>query len=77
MRWFDVDGAREHLAYDGGKRPSRKVIYAMVDQGLRVARIGDTGRRMMFSAEWLDEFLCQRASTKTDVSTRAAGQVGR
>jgi len=56
MTWFDVDGARDHLG-QRGKRPSRKTVYNLVSAGLRVARIGDTGRRMLFCAEWIDEFL--------------------
>jgi hypothetical protein len=53
-------------------KPSRKAVYNMVTAGLRVARLGDIeptrdtkGRlrhgRMMFAAEWVDEFLEARA----------------
>jgi len=66
MTWFDVDGARLYLAgqptqHDGRLdpkfKPSRKVVYGLVDAGMRVARLGDTGRRLMFSGERIDEFL--------------------
>ncbi|HUK32730.1 MAG TPA: hypothetical protein VLV86_02400 [Vicinamibacterales bacterium] len=62
MTWFDVDGAREYLARGASKKPSRKTIYAMVSAGMKVARLGTTGRRLMFSAEWIDEHLQQTAS---------------
>lgn len=73
MRWFEVDGACEYLAQqeggeipkkDGGKKPSRKTVYNMVAAGMKVARLGDSGRRYMFSAEWIDEFLEQRAKAE-------------
>ena len=37
MSWFDVDGARTDPTEDGGTPPSRKVLYGMVDDRLRVA----------------------------------------
>ena len=73
MRWFGVDGARDYLA-ERGKNPSRKVLYGMVADGLRVARIGETGRRFVFSAEWIDEFLEQRAQSR--VGRNAASRMG-
>jgi hypothetical protein len=73
MRWFDVDGARDYLAecgfskLPGGRgrerRPSRRVLYDMVTGGMKVARLGDSGRRLVFCAEWIDEYL-QRAAEK-------------
>ena len=70
MRWFDVDGAREYLA-QGGRKPSRKMIYNLAASGLKVARIGASGRRLMFSAEWIDEHLQQRGAAGTnDTTTR-------
>jgi hypothetical protein len=69
MRWLDVDGVRDYLAECGRgsartgreRRPSRKVVYRMVKNGLRVARTGDTGRRFLTCSEWVDEFLIARA----------------
>ena len=61
MTWFDVDGARAYLAHGGGKMPSRKVLYNMVAAGMRVARLGDSGRRMLFAAEWIDAHLQRTA----------------
>jgi hypothetical protein len=66
MRWFDVDGARDHISNGGGKRPSRKTVYGLVQQGMKVARVGENGRRLMFCAEWVDEFLCGKVSVTTD-----------
>ena len=63
MEWFDVDGAMAYLS-ERGKTPSRKVIYQLVKDGLKVARIGETGRHMLFSVEWLDEYLARRAHTE-------------
>lgn len=74
MQWFDVDGARLYLAgrpvqHDGRLdpkfKPTRKVVYNMVAAGLRVARLGNTGRHLMFSGEWIDSFLEQQAKTKS------------
>jgi hypothetical protein len=59
--WFDVDGAREYLAQGGAKKPSRKTVYNLVNAGLKVARVGASGRRLMFCAEWIDAFLTQAA----------------
>ena len=61
MTWFSIDGARDYLA-SRGKRPSRKVLYNMVARGLKVARVGSSGRSFVFCAEWLDEFLEQTAA---------------
>jgi len=68
VTWFDVDAARSYLAQqEGGKRPTRKTIYAMVAAGLRVARVGSTGRRMLFCAEFIDQFLLERSSSRAEV----------
>ncbi len=61
MLWLDVDGARDYLAGGREKKPSRKVVYAMVKAGMRVVPRGDTGRRFLFCKEWIDEFLVARA----------------
>jgi hypothetical protein len=70
MTWFDVDGARRYLAgqppvhngtLDKRFRPTRKTVYGLVDAGLKVARLGDNGRRLLFCAQWIDEFLEQCA----------------
>jgi hypothetical protein len=71
MHWFDIDGARDHLASKGGRRPSRKVIYGMVTAGMRVAPRGDTGRRFWFCAEWMDEFLIRRSNDAAKRGPRA------
>ena len=71
MTWCDVDGAREYLAQGGGKKLSRKVLYNMVAAGLRVSRIGDTGRRLMFCHEWIDEFMKKSATHATRVPVAA------
>lgn len=55
--WFDVDGARNYLSHCGGKKPSRKTVYNWVKAGMRVARVGNTGKRLMFCEQWIDEFL--------------------
>jgi hypothetical protein len=60
MRWFDVDGAREYLSQNGGKKPSRKVIYLMANAGLKVSR---DGKRLYFCSEWIDEYLIGKAKT--------------
>src|ERR1700682_4548073 len=61
LHWFDVDGARDYLSQQGGKKPSRRTVYNYVARGLKVARIGDTGRRFMFCTEWIDLFLQRMA----------------
>jgi hypothetical protein len=43
-----------------------------VASGLRVARLGDSGRRMLFSAEFCDEFLVAQAQPVT-LSMRERG----
>ncbi len=64
MRAFDVDGACEYMQQaTSGRKPSRKTVYNMVAQGMKVARLGETGRRMVFTAEWIDAFLESKAST--------------
>ena len=80
MTWGDIDFAR---AYDGGegtpadyradpeKRPTRKSIYNQVADGLRVARLGTTGRRYRFCAEWIDNYLASK-STKPQIGARGA-----
>jgi hypothetical protein len=65
MMWGDIDFARDYLSRGGGKRPTRKAVYLMVRRdGLKVARVGASGRRIRFSAEWIDEFLSERAAMK-------------
>ena len=59
-RWLQVDDA---AAYMGGV--SRKTVYAAVDAGMKVARLGDSGRRMLFSTAWIDEFLETRAMPRS------------
>ena len=59
MAWFDVDGARARLTHDGGTPPSRKVIYAMVKDGLQVAKIG---RRIWFCDAWLENYMQSKAA---------------
>jgi hypothetical protein len=66
--WFPVNVA---TAYLGGVSP--KTVYAMVAAGMRVVRLSDSephrnsrGRlvqgRILFCAQWIDEFLQARAS---------------
>lgn len=79
MNWRNADGIRRHLAgvpfdYPINRqfKPTRKVVYSMVGQGMRVAYLGSEPRRdskgrlrrgrMMFATEWADEFLAQRAT---------------
>jgi hypothetical protein len=76
MRWFDVDGARHYLSQQQGSSvPSRKAIYRMVEQGLRVARGENNpkrrrgGTRMFFCPEWIDEFLLGRSMQATGKPT--------
>jgi excisionase family DNA binding protein len=59
-RWLQVDDA---AAYMGGV--SRKTVYAAVDAGMKVARLGDSGRRMLFNTAWIDEFLETRAAPRS------------
>ena len=62
MTWGDVDAARAYLAQmQGGKMPSRKTVYNMVSAGMKVARVGTSGRYMVFALEWIDEHLCATA----------------
>lgn len=61
MVWMSVDQARDYVG--GRAHVSRKTIYGLVARGLRVARLGDTGRRMLFCDLWIDEFLQASAST--------------
>ena len=52
MRWLKIHGA---CAYAGDM--SSKTIYAAVAAGrLRAARVG-AGRNLMFSEEWIDDWL--------------------
>jgi hypothetical protein len=81
VRWFHhIDPFRCYLAglpagppIDASTQPTRKQVYAMVGDGMRVARIGDTTPRldkrnrairgrMVFCAEWADEYLTGKAS---------------
>lgn len=70
MHWLpDVDSARAYLSHGRTKRNtktgkdepivSRKVVYNMAAAGMKVARLGDTGRRILFCEEWIDEYLQQ------------------
>jgi hypothetical protein len=77
MHWFDVDGARLYLAarpvehtgrLDPKFKPTRKVVYNMVAAGMKVARLGDKKRRLMFSAEWIDQHLTSAAQEKPKAS---------
>ena len=68
MRWTDVDGVRDYISEGGGKRPSRKVVYAMVKAGLKVVRMGESGRRLLFALEWVDEHLLAHAPEHDIVS---------
>jgi hypothetical protein len=88
MTWFDIDGARAYLAQGFGKPPSRKVVYNMVKAGLRVARLGTpsvvtrkgrthTQQRMVFCAEWVDEFLQQRSAAPERSLTRQLADLER
>jgi hypothetical protein len=65
--WLQVDQAAEYM---GGV--SRKTVYAAVAAGMRVSRLSDEapkrdsrGRlnqgRMLFSTQWIDEFLRARS----------------
>jgi hypothetical protein len=57
MTWMKIDDACE---YAGGL--DRKTMYAAVKAGaLTVAPVGN-GRNMLFAAEWIDEWLCRRAT---------------
>jgi hypothetical protein len=54
--------AEQHDApLDKKFKPTRKAIYNLMDQGRRLARIGESGRRLMFCAEWIDEHLARKA----------------
>lgn len=76
MTWLDVDGACVHES--GGRTKidkktlevvpiiSRKTIYNQVADGMRVARLGDSGRRLMFCVEWIDEYLSRKAAAGAD-----------
>ena len=70
MNWFDVDGAREHLTRPGAKRPSRKVVYAMVGDGMKVAR---SGVRIWFCESWIDEYLESKGTVVKRVVGKARG----
>jgi hypothetical protein len=69
MQWFNVDGARDYLAQRGPK-PSRKTVYNMAAAGMKVAHIGESGRRLMFCAEWVDAFLAESADTPAPALAR-------
>lgn len=74
MTWGDVDAARAYIGgLQGGKLPSRKVVYKLVAAGLKVARLGDSGRRLLFCQEWIDEFL--QASAQPAVENRRLREV--
>jgi len=59
--------ARDYLG--GRDRISRKVLYNAVKRGLKVARLGESGRRMLFSAQWIDEYLAQQPSHASTMPT--------
>ncbi len=68
MTWLK---AKDAAAHSGGIHP--KLLYAAVQRGeLRVARVG-AGRNLLFSVEWLDAWLVERAggATKTGDSMPA------
>ena len=65
--WFPVDGARKRLTVDGEEPPSRKAIYGMVRDGLRVARVG---RRMYFCDQWFDEYLVSKEAARRGADDR-------
>ena len=58
--WWDIDEAR---SYAGGL--PRKALYAMVKQGMRVWRVGSTGRRLLFCKAWIDEFAQAHSMAET------------
>lgn len=80
MQWFSVDGGRRYLAgldpceqspLPSGFKPTRKTVYAMVENGMRVARIGNVGTdsrgrrregRIFLCAEWIDGYLIEQAT---------------
>jgi hypothetical protein len=70
MRWFGVDGAREYLSNSqidpktGTLVVTRKQIYNMVSDGMKVGRKGSTGRGLMFAAELIDEYLLNNTGRK-------------
>ena len=61
MPWYLVDGARRRLTVDGEKPPSRKTLYLMVQDGLRVARVG---KRFYFCDEWLDAYMRSKEAAR-------------
>jgi excisionase family DNA binding protein len=63
MRWLKIQGA---CAYAGDV--SSKTIYAAVAAGrLKAARVG-AGRNLMFSEEWIDDWLRRSATTADERS---------
>lgn len=67
MRWMKIGPACEHA---GNLNP--KVLYAAVERGdLRVARVG-TGRNMIFSDEWLNDWLTRSADVKSRLAAPIA-----
>ena len=78
MTWFNVDGARRYLRgesphaderLDPKKKPTRKVVYRMVEDGMRVARSGEGQQpRLIFSPEWIDEYLTARSQEKQNAA---------
>ena len=64
MRWMKIGPACEHAGH-----VNPKLLYAAVDRGdLQVARVG-SGRNMLFSDQWIDEWLVRSAK---GVSAEAA-----
>lgn len=65
MEWLRIDQA---CLYAG--KCSRKTLYSAVERGMRVARLGESGRRLMFSREWIDEYFASCAPPgKREAST--------
>jgi hypothetical protein len=78
MTWFDVDGARNYLAQQkGSSLPSRKTIYRMVENCLRVARAEQRadrkrgGTRMFFGPDWIDQFLLNQSVQRNALRPRS------
>jgi hypothetical protein len=72
MAWMKVDAARR---YAGGV--GRKILYKAVAAGhLKAARIG-TGRSLLFSDMWIDEWLLAAAREERERNIEAgSGQPG-
>jgi len=82
MTWTDVDGVRDYIG--GRERVTRKAVYRLVEQGLKVVRVSTTGPRrdskgrlrhgrVRFALEWVDEFFEARATATTAHGERKTG----